>query len=390
MNSIKTVFVVAVLLAIAGGVYISINNNPPTTPPPGTPEGWSNQLNIEMPGPGSATTQFPAGSGGMTADNTAGSSFPAAGSEGSMAPPFTPTQPIPALGSDGAGRYASGNYQPAPAGREQPSSSIRENLALPSDAMRAADPAAADPAGPRPGPGEVRKEFVEFMTAARKKLDQGSLAEVHERLSLYYGNPRLTAVEARQITELLDQVAGTVIYSREHLLENPYTVQPGDTLPKIAESYNVPWQLLAKINGIGDPDQLQPGRKLKVIRGPFNAVIHLNDYELTLMLNGCYAGRFPIGIGSDHAQLEGTYAVRDKTVNPTYYGPDRVVVDADDPASPLGERWIGLDGQIGIHGTADPQNVGRTTGRGSICLGDRDVEDIYDILSVGSRVVIQR
>lgn len=354
MNSLKTVFIVVVLLAIAAGVYISINKNPQGTTPPGVPEGWSDGLNVEMPDPGSATGQLPGGSdprGAMAGINPQ-MSVPG----GSMAPPFAPSQPAaPADGSAPPDPFA--EYRSAPAG---------------------------------PTPGGVRREFADFMAAVERKLDEGNLAEVLEKLSLYYGNPRLSAEESRQITELLDQVAGTVIYSRQHFLEDPYPVQPGDTLQKIAQSYDVPWQLLAKINGIRDPEQLEPGRPLKVVRGPFNAVIHLDDYEITLLVGGCYAGRFPIGIGLDHSQLTGTFLVKEKSLNPTYYGPDRTVIDADDPGNPLGDRWIGLGNQIGIHGTSDPQSIRRMAGRGSICLGDRDIEDIYDILSVGSRVVIQR
>ena len=43
---------------------------------------------------------------------------------------------------------------------------------------------------------------------------------------------------------LLDQMAGVAIYSRQHLPEPPYQVQPGDTLERIAEALNVPALLL--------------------------------------------------------------------------------------------------------------------------------------------------
>ena len=62
-------------------------------------------------------------------------------------------------------------------------------------------------------------------------------------------------------------------------------------------NYDVSPALLAKINGIRDPQQLQPGMELKVFHGPFDAVIDLNRYELTLFLKDRYAGRFTIGIG---------------------------------------------------------------------------------------------
>jgi lipoprotein-anchoring transpeptidase ErfK/SrfK len=133
-----------------------------------------------------------------------------------------------------------------------------------------------------------------------------------------------------------------------------------------------------------------------VVRGPFSAVVELTKLELTLMLNGRYAGRFPIGVGRDCDRLEGCYEVRHKVVNPQYYGPDRIDIDADDPNNPYGEFWIGLaeqgspDSSIGIHGTNDPENLHRVGGRGTICLGNRDIDDLFGILSIGSRVLIRR
>jgi lipoprotein-anchoring transpeptidase ErfK/SrfK len=127
-----------------------------------------------------------------------------------------------------------------------------------------------------------------------------------------------------------------------------------------------------------------------VMRGPFEAVVRLDRHELVLMLQNRYAGRFPIGIGRDQPKLDGDYTVHDKTLNPVYYGPDGVTINPNDPRNPLGGAWIGLTDRIGIHGAADPQGVGRDDNRGAICVGDRDLQDLYGILSVGSRVTILR
>ena len=224
----------------------------------------------------------------------------------------------------------------------------------------------------------------------QKKLDEGRLPEAHLALSSLYDNPDLSQAQARQVTELLDQLAGTVIYSRQHFLEQPYLVRPGDTLEQIADRYNVPPLLLARINGIRQNMPLEPGQELKVVRGPFNAVIRLEKHELTLMVDGRYAGRFAVGVGCDQPKLEGTYIVREKNANPPYRGPDGITVPGGDPRNPLGKLWIGLSTNIGLHGTVDPQNIGRDDNRGNICLADRDIDDLYGILSVGSRVVIQR
>jgi LysM repeat protein len=308
---------------------------------------------------------------GMSTPPFASAPFPGTDADDNLPPPFPPE-----------------GYAIAP-DPTRPLAGGLDGMAVASDRPAAPPGMSAAPAG--------GGQFGQLMEIVQQQLDAGSLAEALETLSRFYGDPRFSADESRQLTEILDQVAGTVIYSRQHLLEPPHVVRAGETLDQIAAEYDVPAGLLAKINGVRDPKNLQPGSQLKVVRGPFNAVVNLEKRDLSLMLQGRYAGRFRIGVGRDCPSLEGTYEVKDKTVNPTYYGRDKVV-DAEDPANPWGERWIGLGNPagaaqatpVGIHGTDNPLNIGATADRGAICLGKRDVEDVYDILSIGSRVVIRR
>ena len=79
------------------------------------------------------------------------------------------------------------------------------------------------------------------------------------------------------------------------------TTTPG-RLETIAAQYNVPWQLLAKINGIEDPNRLKPGDELKVVRGPFSAIVELDKRQLTLIVEDCYAGRFNLVAVGDMAR----------------------------------------------------------------------------------------
>lgn len=210
--------------------------------------------------------------------------------------------------------------------------------------------------------------------------------DAHKAMSTLYNNPRLTAEESRLLIELLDQTAGTLIYSRQHLLESPYRVQPGDTLERVGQMYNIPPELLGKINGqpLGQP--LPPGMEVKVLRGPFEAQVDLGKCEMTLFIQGRYAGRFPIGIGRDRPPVEGKFTVRGKMVNP----PNAPPSDPADPLSQPGKPRLDLDNQISIHSADSPRSVGRVEGRGCIGLGDRDIGDVFDILSVGSTVTIRR
>lgn len=49
-----------------------------------------------------------------------------------------------------------------------------------------------------------------------------------------------------------------------HPATGTYTVQSGDTLSGIADKFGTTYQILAAINGIGDPNQIWPGQVLKV------------------------------------------------------------------------------------------------------------------------------
>ncbi len=238
---------------------------------------------------------------------------------------------------------------------------------------------------------DPQQAYLQAVQEAAQLLQSNQLADALLVLSRWYGHPKLSPEQHEQLNRLLDQLAGTVIYSRQHWLEEAYVVQPGETLEQIAHKYRVPWKLLAKINGILPPYQLQPGEKLKVVRGPFDAEVDLTRMTLTLFVDGGrYAGRFAVGVGTDIPPQPGEYVVLSKVENPSYRLPNQQILPGGDPNNPLGKFLIQLSGQLAIHGTNDPQSVGRTGGPGCIRLGHRDIEDVFDILSVGSKVVIRR
>ena len=66
------------------------------------------------------------------------------------------------------------------------------------------------------------------------------------------------------------------------------------------------------------------------------------------------------------------------------------MISGDDPANPLGERWIDLGESYGIHGTIDPDTIGKAASRGCIRMRAKDVIEVYDFLVKGSEVVIRK
>jgi len=428
VNALKPLLVVAVLGGIGYGVYTKINNGP-DTPPAGVTDGWDAPPDIQLgegagkpepftPPSRPAFDRSPSDRGPSSRstlgepwrpspDETAAASrngsFDAPGSADARRadPPFTDRSAAFADRPDRslAGQADATGGGPAfdPRGESRlPRDADRDGAARssaagfsdrrdPADAVAPRDPATGFEAN---SSGNRAVEFERALELARRAADGGQLVDAHRQLSLWYDNPNLSSTEQQQLNDLLDQVAGTVVYSTQSLAEPAYTVQPGERLEDVATRYGVTWQLLAKINGIDDPQLLQAGEQIKVLRGPFSAVISLERRQLTVFLDGLYAGRFALGVGRDYPPREGQYTVAEKIANPTYHGAERSI-DADDPANPLGERWIGLGGNIGLHGSVDANYVGRSDLPGSIGFSPRDIDDLYDILGIGSPVVIQ-
>lgn len=240
------------------------------------------------------------------------------------------------------------------------------------------------------GDAELVAQFRAIMETIRQRLDEGKLDEGLQTLTQLYEMPSLPEQQRQEVIDLMGQVAGTVIYSKQSVVLAPHRVEPGESLEMIAARYQLTPELLMKINGLPDRSALRPGDLLKVLPGPFSAVVSLDRRELVLYVGGMYAGRFPIGIGRDQPRLEGVYGVRDKVRMPAYVGPDQVNIPSGDPRNPLGRAALDLGNGVALHGCESPSAVGRDDNRGTICLGDRDVADLFDILTIGSKVTIQR
>ncbi len=243
---------------------------------------------------------------------------------------------------------------------------------------------AAKPVPPKPDPEQAIEK-------AAKLAEEGKATEAVEVLSELVVNDRVSGALRDRVIAQLDKLNASLIFSPAPASEaEVYVMGHGEVLLHVAKLYQVTPELLMRINGIRDARRIRARQRLKVLRGPFSARIDLSDFELLILLNDRYVKRYPVGIGKDKSTPTGTFTVTSKLVNPTYY--DSVngkEVAADDPQNPLGERWLGIGDGYGIHGTIEPETVGRAASRGCIRLREPDVEEVYDFLTIGSTVVIR-
>ncbi len=245
------------------------------------------------------------------------------------------------------------------------------------------------PPNPEDDANEFRsiRAFDNAWNSALSLIEQKQWSVALVTLSQFYDDPELSFEERQRLVDLLDPLAGKVIYSSEHTLRAAHEVQPGETLQQIADQYQVPVVLLQRINGIADPAKLQPGTRLKVVPGPFRAEVDLDDGELILFAGKYYAGRFPLSLGNDAVPQPNEYVIHVKQEGHEYVTADGRRLAAQAAGNPYGRYWLDLGDNISLHSSPeDPPSHG---GFGSISLSTADAADVYGILSVGSRVLVR-
>jgi len=232
----------------------------------------------------------------------------------------------------------------------------------------------------------ISSEVAARLRVVEEWLQDDQILDAHAELSkIYWKHPELRTL----IQDQIDQTAAIIFTTSDRQFGPPHFVEYGETLEGIAKQYDVPWEYLAMLNRV-TAEKLQAGQELKVVRGPFGAVVDLADFTLTVHAHGWYINHYRIGTGADQKTPLGEFVVQDKLENPTWYNPDGGIVDPDDPENPLGEYWLGLGNHIGIHGTNEPATIGKAASRGCIHLGDDDIAEVYSLLSTGSKVLIRR
>lgn len=218
-----------------------------------------------------------------------------------------------------------------------------------------------------------------------EKLAAGELLAAHKLLSkMYWGATRPDA----ELQTRIDESAKKIFFSSQQHFIEPHVVQSGDQLRKIAGKYHLSWEYLAALNRT-DPRRIREGQKLKVLNGPFSAIVNLRDFSLTLHLQGYYVKRYLVGIGKDSSSPIGKFTVLEKIEDPQYTDPDGKVIPGGDPTNPLGKRWLDLGDSYGIHGTIDPDSIGKAESRGCIRLKENDIIEVYNFLVKGSSVEIR-
>lgn len=268
------------------------------------------------------------------------------------------------------------------------------------------DPGPPEPPAPlddEPVPGPLGERLAKIEDARNRvearALMNGLLTDEKEQLR---------EIDRKRLREALTEINRKLVYSKTILRDDPlvevHTVRSGDRLSRIGKRFKIGYRFLARINELKSPDRIIIGQKLKIIRGPFHAVIDTSGFRLDLYLTDpqgqrVYINSLPVGLGEDDSTPLGRWIVKtgSKVIDPQYTDPSTGKTYArNDKDNPIGEHWIGLEGieektadlrGYGIHGTIEPESIGKQASMGCVRLGKADMELLYNVLIEGESTV---
>jgi lipoprotein-anchoring transpeptidase ErfK/SrfK len=166
-----------------------------------------------------------------------------------------------------------------------------------------------------------------------------------------------------------------------------YMVKPGDNLERIAKKHKTTIELICAMNKL-KTDLIRPGQKIKVWIEPLSIVVNKEKNILALKTGKEVVKVYSVATGVGNNTPVGEFHIASRFRNPVWFKKG-VAIGPDDPQNALGPRWLGFDRpQYGIHGTIYPESIGKQASHGCVRMLNSDVIELYDIIPVGTGVVI--
>lgn len=271
---------------------------------------------------------------------------------------------------------------------------VEEKSALNPTGALTSQPALSQP--PAANRSQGRRDFEAGMKAWQQ--NDPLAARTHLNRALRTGLPRADAKRAR---ETLAEAARKTLFTRAvvkgETLAGHHVVKKGDALIKIAKQFRVSEDFLAELNGLANKHFIREGMRLKVVHGPFHAAISKSDHLMHIYVQDVYVRTYRVALGMNGNTPTGKWKVTDHLKNPSWTDPQTGKRwHADDQDNPLGEYWIKLEGiegdaegqfGYGIHGTIEPETIGKDVSMGCVRLAPKDIAEVYKLLVPGASLV---
>jgi len=133
---------------------------------------------------------------------------------------------------------------------------------------------------------------------------------------------------------------------------------------------------------------------------PGTVVVKTTERRLYFVIDNGRALRFPVGVGRRGKTWTGRAVIETKRVQPAWQAPPEIwgnrtgappVIPGGSPNNPMGEAALTMrGGEYAIHGTNNPASIGGFVSSGCIRMHNSDIRALYQMVSVGTPVVIEQ
>jgi lipoprotein-anchoring transpeptidase ErfK/SrfK len=129
---------------------------------------------------------------------------------------------------------------------------------------------------------------------------------------------------------------------------------------------------------------------------PSYLTLDRGSYTLRLWKDLKLAKTYTVAVGQEGLETpEGLYAIQEKEENPTWHVPESDWAGSlagqdipPGPSNPIKARWMGIYEGAGIHGTEETYSLGSAASHGCVRMAISDVEELYDLIEVGTPIYI--
>lgn len=188
---------------------------------------------------------------------------------------------------------------------------------------------------------------------------------------------------------LLGEISIELLLSPRMMPEKEeYIVAAGDSLDKLRKRFGATVEVIRRGNRISG-DIIRVGDRLRIFKGRFAIQISKSRNDLALLMNDRFFKRYRVGTGEYGKTPTGDFTIKEKIPQPTWWRPDGKPIPFGDPENVLGTHWLSLDiPGYGIHGTWEPDTIGKQATAGCIRLLNAEVEELFMLVPEGTPVRI--
>ncbi len=131
---------------------------------------------------------------------------------------------------------------------------------------------------------------------------------------------------------------------------------------------------------------------------PGTIIVNTHDRFLYLVQGNNRAIRYGVGVGRDGFQWGGVHRITRKAEWPDWTPPQEMIARqpylprfmAGGPGNPMGARAMYIGTTVyRVHGTNAPETIGHSVSSGCFRLVNSEIEDLYERVPVGTKIVVQ-